>query len=293
MFGFFSPLPIAAPLLFTSGVNHVLSGQIDGVGSASATLVANRVVSGTCAGTGTLTLSVVCDRTLGGTAAGVGDCSAAVVVDRALAGSVAGLGDLAGTLTLDGALSGSLDGIATLSADLVVDYTLSGSIDGVATLVEELPRPGFEHYIGRVVASYRAAVAETGYGARLTESGYVGRLADSDYRGVLDLEGDEMFEMVVDDRSPSLTATLKNAETGVAVDLTSASSVSVKFRIDGGSWKTGTGTIVTAADGIVRYDWAADDLDTAGVCELRFIVVFSGKNQTFPSSGYFSFPVNP
>lgn len=156
----------------------------------------------------------------------------------------------------------------------------------------------FDDYVGVVELAaaqrYVGEVQDSTYTGAVIETDYVGALLESDYTGGIDLNGgDEMFEMKVGDRSPSFTATLKNAQTGSAVDLSTATGVTVQFRIGtSGTVKTGTATIVTAASGIVRYDWAAGDLDTAGTCYLEFVATFpSSKTQTFPSGGYYQFPV--
>ncbi len=47
------------------------------------------------------------------------------------------------------------------------------------------------------------------------------------------------------------------------------------------------GSIVSAADGQVRYSWAAGDLDTVGSYDAEFQVTFgSGGVRTFPTDGY-------
>lgn len=67
----------------------------------------------------------------------------------------------------------------------------------------------------------------------------------------------------------------------VAADLTGA-SLEVHLRKPGGTTLDKTATIVSAADGTWKYEWADDDLDTAGnwACELQ-VTYSGGKVQTF------------
>ena len=175
---------------------------------------------------------------------------------------------------------------ATAAATAASAATVTGSV-ALAAVSEFNP---FEAttYLGRVEPDYyRAAIVGPTYAGGITATGYQGVVIDVPYRGVIDPEGEnDMFAMVVGDRSPSFTATLKNAETGSVVDLSTASGVQAKFRIGTGSWTTASATIVTAASGIVRYDWGASDTATAGVMQLRFVVTFpSALPATFPSDG--------
>lgn len=72
-----------------------------------------------------------------------------------------------------------------------------------------------------------------------------------------------------------LLRTLTNAD-GTAIDLTNATVIfnmrirnSSTLKIDGAA-----AVIVTAASGIVRYEWDTGDLDTAGFYEGEFEVTF-------------------
>lgn len=47
-------------------------------------------------------------------------------------------------------------------------------------------------------------------------------------------------------------------------------------------------TIVTAASGIVRYDWATDDLPQPGILHAEVEVTYAdGTIQSFPNNSYF------
>lgn len=94
------------------------------------------------------------------------------------------------------------------------------------------------------------------------------------------------FYMKQNDTQPKMLASLKDGE-GDPIDLTSAS---VRFHM-----RTLTGTtvvdaaasIVTAATGLVRYDWQPADTAAIGSYQAEFEVTYSDTTiETFPNSGY-------
>ena len=95
------------------------------------------------------------------------------------------------------------------------------------------------------------------------------------------------FYIKQNDTSPSMLATLQDAN-DTAIDLTSAS---VRFHLRPISSSTvkvdAPVTIVTADEGIVRYDWLAADTDTIGSYQAEFEVTYADASiETFPNDGY-------
>jgi len=89
--------------------------------------------------------------------------------------------------------------------------------------------------------------------------------------------------MVADDRLPSLEVACYDANG--AVNLTGASAVVFHLQAADGSKKIdGTAaTISSTSPGRLRYDWAADDLDTAGTYKAWFTVTVNSKAWSFPN----------
>ncbi len=95
------------------------------------------------------------------------------------------------------------------------------------------------------------------------------------------------FYVKQNDTSPAMLATLQDAE-GNAVNLTGA-TVRFHMRSVGGGNPVvdAAATVVTAASGIVRYNWVAADTDTVGTYQAEFEVTYADASiETFPNDGY-------
>jgi len=95
------------------------------------------------------------------------------------------------------------------------------------------------------------------------------------------------FYVKQNDTSPDMLATLQDAD-GNAINLTAAS---VRFHmrpVGGGAIVVDqAATVVTALDGLVRYNWIADDTDTVGSYQAEFEVTYADASiETFPNDGY-------
>lgn len=78
--------------------------------------------------------------------------------------------------------------------------------------------------------------------------------------------------------------------TPVAIDLTDASSVTLKMRTTGTTGApdlTAAMDVTTAASGRCTYEWQAGDTATAGTYDVEFEIAWSdGTVETVPNSGY-------
>jgi hypothetical protein len=99
------------------------------------------------------------------------------------------------------------------------------------------------------------------------------------------------FTLKAHDRRPSIQATLSSG--GTAVDLTGVLSVKFIMANSTGTVVVNTAaTIVTANQGIVRYDWGATDTATPGNYTAEWEVTIStGIKQTYPTTSFHSIQI--
>lgn len=95
------------------------------------------------------------------------------------------------------------------------------------------------------------------------------------------------FSIKQNDRSPAMLATLQDAS-GTAVNITGAS---VRFHMRQiGSTQVkvdAAASIVTADEGLVRYNWISADTADTGSFQAEFEVTYAdGSIETFPNDGY-------
>jgi len=82
--------------------------------------------------------------------------------------------------------------------------------------------------------------------------------------------------VVQSDTAPSIFSALTESD-GSEMDLTDATSIRFQMRslIDRRFTVNAVATIVTANEGLVRYDWQPGDLATAGEYEVRWRIAWS------------------
>ena len=96
-----------------------------------------------------------------------------------------------------------------------------------------------------------------------------------------------MFYIKQNDTSPAIQATLKDTD-GNAVNLLGA-TVRFHMRKQGATTAKvdAAATIVSAASGIVRYNWTAANTDTVGTYNAEFEVTYTDNTvETFPNASY-------
>lgn len=95
------------------------------------------------------------------------------------------------------------------------------------------------------------------------------------------------------DRLPLLDVILENTDES-EVNLTGCTVKFIMKLLGGTTAKVdAAATVMSAADGEVRYSWGATDLDTVGIYRGEFEVTDSGGlKRTFPSTGYVAIVVS-
>lgn len=83
------------------------------------------------------------------------------------------------------------------------------------------------------------------------------------------------YSLVAGDTNTALTVTCKRADTGAAINLAGA-TVSLKWRVDGGTLVTKTMTVTDEANGVASYTFGAGEL-TAGLMVAEVEVTLAGK----------------
>ena len=90
------------------------------------------------------------------------------------------------------------------------------------------------------------------------------------------------------DTAPSLVVTMKDADDNV-VDLSQASGVvfNITNSADPSIAYSRSAAITDAPNGIVQYDYDAEDSSIVGHYKCEFVVTFNdGRIMTFPNDGY-------
>lgn len=130
--------PVALRALAQAAVPLLLSGLIEGVGSASGSLQVSRLLSGAASGAGQVTGNAEIRRLLAGSLAGRGGVDAALEISRQLGGSIAGSGAVTGEAEIRRLFSGSLDGAGSATGELEIARRLAGIVAGTGTAAAEL-----------------------------------------------------------------------------------------------------------------------------------------------------------
>lgn len=98
----------------------------------------------------------------------------------------------------------------------------------------------------------------------------------------------DLFIIKQNDRRESIKRTLKDSAV-VAINLTGATVKFIMKATPTGTAKVNAAAVVVgpAVDGVVQYNWAAGDTDTAGLFLAEFEVTFADATKhSFPNDGY-------
>lgn len=100
----------------------------------------------------------------------------------------------------------------------------------------------------------------------------------------------DIFTIKQNDTSPALRYTLDPP-----VDLTGATAVfSLRARVGGATKldKAPAAIVAPATDGVVQYDWAPGDTDTAGPFQGEFQVTYADSSvETYPNDSYLNIKI--
>lgn len=99
-----------------------------------------------------------------------------------------------------------------------------------------------------------------------------------------------MFIIKQGDRLPSIDAIVKKRSDSTVIDLSTATGVTFRMwkqRTTSGAYKVNAAaTILSAEDGIVRYEWAAGDTAEVGDYLAEFVIQWPlSRTQTIPTDG--------
>lgn len=92
-----------------------------------------------------------------------------------------------------------------------------------------------------------------------------------------------------------VTAQFRSSATGLPIDLTGVDAVTFKMVLQSNlatiKVNYSVGTIVTASDGQVKYNWASGDIDTVGKYWAWFRISVSGSYEHFPTGEIFEIEI--